>query len=107
MDRIADFIPDMAPQWSMIGCKLSLTNEVNEWLSRQETDTRKCQIIINAAIEQQKLTSWQNMFDILESDAVKLPNVADRIRLKYGSQPDTDDTGSRSTESDEETLIAN
>lgn len=89
MDCIADFIPDMASQWSMIGCKLSLTDEVEEWMP----NTRKCHIIINAAIEQQKLTCWQDLFDLLESDAVKLLDVANRIRLKYGRQPSTDDTG--------------
>ena len=89
MDRIADFIPDMAPQWSMIGCKLSLTDEVEEWMP----NTRKCHIIINAAIQQEKLTCWQDLFNVLESPAVKLPDVANRIRMRYGSQSSTDDTG--------------
>ena len=101
MDRIADFIPDMAPQWSMIGYKLSLTVEVEEWMS----NTRKCSNIINAAIQQQKLTCWQDLFNVLESDAVKLPKVACSIRMRYGSQPGTDDAGSRSTENDQERLI--
>ena len=105
MDRIADFIPDMAPQWSMIGCKLSLTAEVNEWISRQESNAQKCYNIINAAIQQQKLTCWQDLFNVLESDAVKLPKVACSIRMRYGSQPGTDDVGSRSTETDQERLI--
>ena len=57
MDQISDFIPGMASQWSAISYKLSLRTEVNQWISRQERNDEKCQIIINAAIDQQKLTS--------------------------------------------------
>ena len=106
MDRIADFIPDMAPQLSKIGYKLSLRSEVNQWKSRQESNAEKCQTIIDAAIEQQKLTCWQDLFDVLESDAVKLRKVARSIRMRYGSQPGTDDTGSRSTENDQKPHFA-
>ena len=105
MRHVADFIPKMAHKWSAIGHKLSLTTEVNEWIHRQEPNAEKCQIIISAAIEQQELTSWQDLFAVLKSDAVSLHDVADRIRMKYGSQPGTDDAGSRSTETDQEPLI--
>ena len=87
MCHVSDFIPDMAPRWFMIGDKLQLHAEVNLWKPRQEGNDEKCENIISSAIEQQKLTSWQGLLSILESKAVKLPNVAHSIRERYRCQP--------------------
>lgn len=104
MEHISDFLPDMASQWSAIGYKLSLRTEVSQWISRQERNDEKCGIIINAAIDQRKLISWQELFAVLESDAVRLHDVVRSIREKY-CQPQIDVTDSRSTTNDDELML--
>ena len=92
MYHVCDFLPDMAPRWFMIGDKLQLHTEVELLKSRHEGNDEKCQSIISSAIQQEKLTSWKQLLEVLESDAVKLPNVARKIREKYSCQPTSTST---------------
>jgi len=87
MCNVADFIPEMASCWSMIGYKLDVHNDVSCLENRQEGDMQKCQKILSAAIEQEKLSDWQQLLDVLESEAVNLPNVANKIRQTLTSHP--------------------
>lgn len=87
MCNVADFIPEMASRWVMIGDKLDVHNEVMCLENRQEGDIQKCQKILSAAIDQGKVSHWQQLLDVLESEAVKLPNVANNIRQTLNSHP--------------------
>ena len=87
MCNVADFIPEMASRWVMIGDKLDVHNEVMCLENRQEEDIQKCQKILSAAIDQGNVSHWQQLLDVLESEAVKLPNVANKIRQTLNSHP--------------------
>lgn len=87
MCDVVDFIPEMASCWPMIGDKLGVHNEVMCLENRQEGDMQKCQKILSKAIEQKKLSRWQELLDVLESEAVNLPKVADKIRQTLNSHP--------------------
>ena len=93
MCNVAHFILEMAPRWSQIGNVLGLHDEVNLWIGRPEPDDVKCGHIFTAAFQQEKLTSWQHLIDVLEGDAVKLHRVARSIRQRYGTS--TNDADAR------------
>lgn len=95
---VSDFILQMAPRWTAIGIKLQLQDEVDVRRYRPESNESKCTEIISLAIQQEKLTSWQQLLEVLESTAVNRPNVARRIREKYtGPATSTNGADSRSS----------
>ena len=85
MHNVTPFILGMAPCWIKIGDILGLHDEVNLWKNRPEADDVKCEHIFTAVFQQEKLTSWQDLIDVLEGDAVKLHSVARSIRQRYGT----------------------
>ena len=86
IEDVTDYVDSMSSKWARLGYKLGVFSKVTTLRNRQESDEDKCLQIIESAVEEGKLKSWDQLLEILRSDAMKMSVLARRIEAKMSGK---------------------
>ena len=82
LEDVTDYVDSMASKWARLGNKLGVYSKVTTLRNREVFEEDKCLQIIESAVEEGKLKSWDQLLEILRSDTMKMPMLAQRIEAE-------------------------
>ena len=87
VEDLVDYIGRIAPKWNKLALKLSLhPSEVQSLQHGQDSHNNKCLWVLQLAIEQGRLTSWSQLLEVLRSNALKMPQLAEEIEKNISAK---------------------